>query len=43
MKDFASLNTSVAVAAQRLLGCIIEREIDGELVRVIKAAHSVPI
>lgn len=32
--DFSELNGSVTDAAKRLLGCILEREIDGELVRV---------
>ena len=32
--DFAELNCDVAVAARRLLGCILEREINGKLVRV---------
>jgi DNA-3-methyladenine glycosylase len=31
--DFSDLQTSAAVAAKRLLGCIIERELDGGTVR----------
>ena len=32
--DFEELNTPVAHAAQRLLGCILQRTIDGKTVRV---------
>jgi DNA-3-methyladenine glycosylase len=32
--DFLPLVTDASSAAQRLLGCVLEREIDGELVRV---------
>ncbi len=32
--DFSGLNSSVADAAKRLLGCILEREIDGQTIRV---------
>ncbi|HET8884365.1 MAG TPA: DNA-3-methyladenine glycosylase [Candidatus Saccharimonadales bacterium] len=32
--DFAVLKTDVGTAAQRLLGCVLEREIDGQTVRV---------
>ncbi len=34
MADFSELNCAVGEAAQRLLGCILEREIDGETVRL---------
>jgi DNA-3-methyladenine glycosylase len=33
-EDFSTLVTDASSAAQRLLGCILEREIDGEVVRV---------
>lgn len=33
-RTFVELETDVAAAAQRLLGCILEREIDGQIVRV---------
>jgi DNA-3-methyladenine glycosylase len=31
--DFAVLETSAAAAARRLLGCVLERELDGQIVR----------
>jgi DNA-3-methyladenine glycosylase len=33
MLDFSVIEASAATAARRLLGCILERELDGELVR----------
>jgi DNA-3-methyladenine glycosylase len=33
VSDFSQLDTSAAAAARRLLGCILERELDGEVVR----------
>lgn len=33
MSDFSVLVTTVDIAARRLLGCVLERELDGEIVR----------
>lgn len=33
MSNFAELVTDVATAAERLLGCVLEREIDGQVLR----------